>query len=87
MDNWSKTAENAKIGIEFAKKSNAIQHIFISSAGMYKPSGKLPHDETDPVKENDARKVELAIIESKVPHTFLRPQYIYGPNANKRYIF
>jgi nucleoside-diphosphate-sugar epimerase len=47
---------------------------------------QTPHDETDPVKENDPRKVELAVQASGVPYTFLRPQYIYGPNANKRYL-
>lgn len=63
------------------------------------------------MKENDARKVEMAIEASGTtclylemlqlhqqdasliiliilgtPFTFLRPQYIYGPNANKRYL-
>ena len=86
IDNWSKSVENAALVMDIAKSSEAKQHVFISSAGMYKSSGKMPIEETDPVKENDARKIELAVMKGDVPFTFLRPQYIYGPKANKRYL-
>ena len=76
IDNFSKNAANATFGLKIAKDAAAKQYVFISSAGMYKGSGKVPHDENDPVKENDARKVELSIEDSNVPYTFLRPQVV-----------
>ena len=86
VDNWSKNVMNSTFVSEVAKSSSAKQHVFISSAGMYKSSGVMPHGETDAVKENDARKIELSVSQSGIPYTFLRPQYIYGPKANKRYL-
>ena len=78
---------------------------------MYKGNNVTPLLESDPVKTNDPRSVELSIIESGLfrflatttvvqiiffsiygivslglPYTFLRPQYIYGPKSNKRYL-
>ncbi|KAJ1431846.1 hypothetical protein B484DRAFT_448158 [Ochromonadaceae sp. CCMP2298] len=86
VDNWSKRPENAAWAIGIAKASNAKQLMFISSAGMYKPDGVTPHTETDSVKTNDPRTVELAVQESGVPYTFMRPQYLYGPKISKRYL-
>ena len=86
VDNWSKNSQNASFVIDIAKVSSTKQLTFISSAGMYKTSGLTPIVEEDPVKENDARKVELQIIASAVPYTMLRPQYIYGTKSNKRYL-
>ena len=76
VDNWSKNTANATFGVNLAKDTDAKQYIFISSAGMYKGSGKVPHDENDPVKENDARKVEMTVLDSNIPYTFLRPQVV-----------
>lgn len=53
---------------------------------MYKSNNVAPLLETDPIKTNDPRSVELSIIESGLPYTFLRPQYIYGPKSNKKYL-
>lgn len=88
IDNWSKGTDNANCVIDVAKSSGSSQHIFISSAGMYKTEGTAAPGATESseVKENDARKVEIAVAAADVPYTFLRPQYIYGPNANKRYL-
>jgi len=86
VDNWSKKAEDAELVIETAKKASAKQVVFISSAGMYNVKNVSPIVETDPVKENDARKIELAYMASKLSYTFLRPQYIYGEKSNKRYL-
>lgn len=88
IDNWSKGTDNANCVIDVAKSSGASQHVFISSAGMYKTEGSPAPGATESseVKENDARKVEIAVAAAGVPYTFLRPQYIYGPNANKRYL-
>lgn len=86
VDNWSKGEENANFVVDIAKTSNAKQLLFVSSAGMYKPSGQAPHVETDDVKENGPRKVELTVEASGIPYTFMRPQYIYGPKISKRYL-
>lgn len=87
VDNWSKGAENAAVVIDIAKRGPCKQLMFVSSAGMYKPfDGVAPHVETDAVKENGPRQVELAVVESGLPYTFMRPQYIYGPKISKRYL-
>ena len=86
VDNWSKSPENAKFGISLAKSTHVNQYIFISSAGMYKSAYEAPIEEDNPVKTNDARKVELEVVSSGIPYTFLRPQYIYGTKTNKRYL-
>jgi len=86
VDNWSKSVANASIAISIAQAAKSEQLVFISSAGMYKGNNVTPLLESDPVKTNDPRSVELAIIESGLPYTFLRPQYIYGPKSNKRYL-
>lgn len=80
IDNWSKNSNNASFVMEISKNSEAKQHIFISSAGMYLSSGNLPLTETDPVKENDARKIELTVMQGSIPYTFLRPQVYLEKN-------
>ena len=76
VDNWSKGTDNANCVIDVAKSSGTSQHIFISSAGMYKTEGSAPPGATEAaeVKENDARKVEIAVAGADIPYTFLRPQ-------------
>ena len=86
IDNWAKGTENATFSIGIADESGASQHLFVSSAGMYKNGEGTGATEDSDVKENDARKVELAMEAASIPYTFLRPQYIYGPNAAKRYL-
>ena len=41
VDNFSKGTQNATFTIDVAKSSGAKQVVFISSAGMYKGSGKV----------------------------------------------
>lgn len=86
VDNWSKNEENAATVIELAKAVGSKQLVFVSSGGMYKGGGVMPCTETSEVKTNDARKIELAVVASQLPYTFVRPQYIYGPKSNKRYL-
>lgn len=86
VDNWSKSTENAKFCLDIAKKTGVSQYVFISSAGMYKSNPEAPLVETDAVKTNDPRKVEMEVAGSGIPFTFLRPQYIYGSLSNKRYL-
>jgi len=86
VDNWSKKEENAGLAMALAKEGGAKQLLFVSSGGMYKGGGVMPQVETDAIKENDARKIEKAMIASGLPCTFVRPQYIYGAKSNKRYL-
>jgi len=86
IDNWSKGIDNAKFCLDIAKKTGVSQYVFISSAGMYKSNPLAPLVETDAVKTNDPRKVEIEVTSSGIPYTFLRPQYIYGSKCNKRYL-
>ena len=86
IDNWSKNPDTATSILNIAKSLKSKQYVFISSAGMYKTSGVIPHVETDSVKDNDVFKVENAVKESGISYTLLRPQYIYGPKSNKRYL-
>lgn len=86
IDNWSKSAELAAMVIDIAKQSNAKQYMFVSSAGMYKGGNTSPITEDDTVKTNGAREVEQAVVASGIPYTFMRPQYIYGPLSNKKYL-
>jgi len=86
VDNWSKDTASAEPIINFAKEMKASQYLFISSAGIYKSSGVMPLLETDAVKDTDIRAVEKILEASTIPYTIFRPQYIYGPNANKRYL-
>lgn len=85
IDNFSK-GSTVETFISLAKASQVQQYLFISSAGMYKGEGAMPMLETEPVKANDVRDAELAIEASGLAFTFLRPQYIYGPRASKRYL-
>lgn len=87
VDNWSKSDHNANNIIRIAKLKKAKQLVFISSAGMYNTVESTPLVESDSVKSsNAARKVELEYINSGLDYTFLRPQYLYGHKASKRYL-
>ena len=74
IDNWSKTVENVTFTLSIAESSNARQFVFVSSAGIYEDSEKMPIGESGSVKESAARKVEIAVEESGMPYTFVRPQ-------------
>jgi hypothetical protein len=89
VDNWSKSREDFHFVKSLLPSANTLkQYLFISSAGMYKTvDGVQPHIETDAVKDsNGPRTVELACMEAGLPYTFMRPQYIYGPKSNKKYL-
>lgn len=86
IDNWSKSTTNASFVLDIANKHSPKQVLFISSAGMYESSNVLPLIESNAVKTNAARKIELAYSECGHPYTSLRPQYIYGEKSNKRYL-
>jgi len=84
IDNYSKGKQ--EVFIELAKKSNTKQYLFVSSAGMYKSSKLLPLSESSPVHITPVREYESCLEATTVPYTCLRPQYIYGAQANKHYL-
>ncbi|HEY9888982.1 MAG TPA: NAD-dependent epimerase/dehydratase family protein [Candidatus Obscuribacterales bacterium] len=61
-----------------------LQHfVYVSSAGVYRPSDEMPHREGDAVDPNSRHKGKFAtedyLAAQGVPFTSVRPVYIYGP--------
>lgn len=88
IDNWSKTASDMSVTLEVAKACTVKQLIHVSSAGIYRTGGNLaPLLETDPVLQEKVRLAECAVVDSGVPYTIFRPQYIYGTTkSSKRFL-
>jgi hypothetical protein len=84
IDNWSKSEANASFALNLAKSAQHL--VFVSSAGMYNNDKTKPQLETNSVKTNAVREVEIVYNSAGVPFTHLRPQYIYGPKSNKKYL-
>ncbi|CEM02236.1 unnamed protein product [Vitrella brassicaformis CCMP3155] len=86
FDNWSKDEGTVRPIAEFAKKNNVKHYMYVSSGGMYQPTGdEFPILEKTKVKDDSGqRQVEKTLEAMKVPWTSFRPQYIYGPYTNKR---
>ena len=86
-DNASKNAEGAgKAVCDCAKAWNVKLLTYVSSAGMYKPAadGPFPMPETTPIKESAGQNLyDQYAVELGLPLVSFRPQYIYGPKANK----
>lgn len=84
FDNWSKDPDSATGFVDLAKSWDVSNYVFVSSAGMYESSVPQPMVESADVKLSGQRKVEVLLAENGLPWTSFRPQYIYGPNTNKR---
>ena len=86
-DNASKKPEGAgKAIVDCAKEWGVKLYTYISSAGMYTPSsdGPFPMPETTPIKESSGQNLlDTYAVEQGLPLVSFRPQYIYGPKANK----
>lgn len=88
-DNASKKPESAgKAIVDCAKSWNPKLYTYVSSAGMYQPTADtvFPMDEeTTPIKESAGQALfdKYAAEECGLPFVSVRPQYIYGPKANK----
>ena len=84
-DNHSKKPEGAsKLLCDSAKNWNTKLFTYVSSAGMYQPTGEFPMPETTPVKESAGQHLfEQYAIGIELPFVSFRPQYIYGPKSNK----
>ncbi|KAK6937518.1 NAD-dependent epimerase/dehydratase [Dillenia turbinata] len=84
LDNNGKDLDTVKPVAEWAKSSGVKQFLYISSAGIYKPTEEPPHVEGDIVK-GDASHVgaESYIQEIFSSWAIFRPQYMIGSGNNK----
>jgi UDP-glucose 4-epimerase len=59
------------------------QFIYVSSAGVYRKSDQMPHQENDPLdpksRHSGKSETEAYLQEQNIPFTAIRPVYIYGP--------
>ncbi|KAL0435743.1 UNVERIFIED_CONTAM: Chloroplast stem-loop binding protein of a, chloroplastic [Sesamum radiatum] len=84
LDNNGKDLDSVKPVADWAKSSGVKQFLFISSAGIYKPTDEPPHVEGDTVKADAGHVgVEKYISEIFGNWASFRPQYMIGSGNNK----
>ncbi|KAL0459537.1 UNVERIFIED_CONTAM: Chloroplast stem-loop binding protein of a, chloroplastic [Sesamum latifolium] len=84
LDNNGKDLDSVKPVADWAKSSGVKQFLFISSAGIYKPTDEPPHVEGDTVKADAGHVgVEKYISEIFGNWVSFRPQYMIGSGNNK----
>ncbi|KAF5205724.1 Chloroplast stem-loop binding protein of a protein [Thalictrum thalictroides] len=84
LDNNGKDLDTVRPVVDWAKSSGVKQFLYISSAGIYKPSEEPPHVEGDAVKADASHvAVEKYIAEVFSSWAIFRPQYMIGSGNNK----
>lgn len=84
LDNNGKDLDAVKPVADWAKSAGVGQFLFISSAGIYKPTDEPPHVEGDAVKESAGHVgVEKYIAAEFGSWASFRPQYMIGSGNNK----
>ena len=84
VDNNGKDLDTCQPVIDWAVGQGTKQFLYVSSAGIYKPSITPPHVEGDPVKESASHvSVENYLKSAAVEESIFRPQYITGDGNNK----
>ncbi|KAF8731880.1 hypothetical protein HU200_015824 [Digitaria exilis] len=85
LDNNGKDLDAVRPVVDWAKSSGVGQFLFISSAGIYKPTDEPPHVEGDAVKESAGHVgVEKYVAEQQFGSwASFRPQYMIGSGNNK----
>ncbi|OWM77873.1 hypothetical protein CDL15_Pgr018442 [Punica granatum] len=84
LDNNGKDLDAVKPVADWAKSSGVKQFLFISSAGIYKPTDEPPHVEGDAVKADAGHVgVEKYMAEIFSNWSVFRPQYMIGSGNNK----
>ncbi|XP_030552773.1 chloroplast stem-loop binding protein of 41 kDa a, chloroplastic [Rhodamnia argentea] len=84
LDNNGKDLDAVRPVADWAKSTGVKQFLFISSAGIYKPTDEPPHVEGDAVKADAGHVgVEKYISEIFDNWTSFRPQYMIGSGNNK----
>ncbi|CAN6213529.1 unnamed protein product [Urochloa humidicola] len=85
LDNNGKDLDAVRPVADWAKASGVGQFLFISSAGIYKPTDEPPHVEGDAVKDSAGH----VAVENYLAEQFagscasFRPQYMIGSGNNK----
>lgn len=82
FDNNGRKLEDTQPLAEIFK--GKVEHfVYVSSAGVYLKSDRMPHIEGDPVDPESRHKgkhhTEAYLAEQGLPFTAVRPVYIYGP--------
>ncbi|KAL5860248.1 hypothetical protein ACOSQ4_001544 [Xanthoceras sorbifolium] len=84
LDNNGKDLDTVRPVADWANSSGVKQFLFISSAGIYKPTDEPPHVEGDVVKADASHvAVEKYIAENCGNWAAFRPQYMIGSGNNK----
>ncbi|XVF80431.1 hypothetical protein PTKIN_Ptkin15bG0072100 [Pterospermum kingtungense] len=84
LDNNGKDLDTVRPVADWAKSSGVKQFLYISSAGIYKPTDEPPHVEGDVVKATAGHVgVEKYIAEIFSSWAIFRPQYMIGSGNNK----
>ncbi|PHT38161.1 Chloroplast stem-loop binding protein of 41 kDa a, chloroplastic [Capsicum baccatum] len=84
LDNNGKDLDTVRPVVDWATNSGVKQFLFISSAGIYKPTDEPPHVEGDTVKADAGHVgVEKYISEVFGSWASFRPQYMIGSGNNK----
>ncbi|KAI3449633.1 hypothetical protein Pfo_006298 [Paulownia fortunei] len=84
LDNNGKDLDAVRPVADWAKSTGVKQFLFISSAGIYKPTEEPPHVEGDIVKAHAGHVgVEKYISEIFGNWASFRPQYMIGSGNNK----
>ncbi|GLU03524.1 hypothetical protein SLE2022_207170 [Rubroshorea leprosula] len=84
LDNNGKDLHTVRPVVDWAKSSGVKQFLYISSAGIYKPTDEPPHVEGDVVKADAGHVgVEKYIAEIFSSWAIFRPQYMIGSGNNK----
>nr|GMD25064.1 chloroplast stem-loop binding protein of 41 kDa A, chloroplastic [Ipomoea batatas] len=84
LDNNGKDLDTVKPVADWAKSCGVKQFLFISSAGIFKPTEEPPHIEGETVKADSGH----ATVEKYISEVFslwasFRPQYMIGSGNNK----
>lgn len=84
VDNNGKDMDTVGPVADFAVAAGASQFLFVSSAGIYKPTPCPPHVEGDAVKETSGHAlVEAHLKTLPLKMSSFRPQYLTGYGSNK----
>lgn len=86
LDNNGKDLKSVKPVADWALSAGVRQFLFVSSAGIYKPTAETPHVEGDPVKDSAGHAEVERYLGSRSwsdGWAAFRPQYITGSGNNK----
>lgn len=84
LDNNGKDLDTVRPVADWAKSCGVKQFLYISSAGIYKPTEEPPHVEGDVVKGDASHVgVEKYLAEIFESWAIFRPQYMIGSGNNK----